>query len=75
VDCVGRKVPVADTQDKGALGDVLRGNLVRQVNQAQVGIDAQRHALQHAGIGVYQSEIGGENQQTPSHFVTPNATL
>ena len=67
MDCAGWKVPVADAKGKCALRDILRRDLVGQVNHVQVWINAQRNALEHPGVGVGQPKVGGEYKERAAH--------
>ena len=49
------------------MGDVLRQDLVRQVNEAKVRVDAQGHALHDPSVGVRKAKVGSEDHDLGGH--------
>lgn len=49
------------------MSDVLGQYLVGEVNEAEVGVDSQRHTLHHSSVGVRKPKVGGEDHDWGGH--------
>jgi hypothetical protein len=73
----GRKVAIRSGQFEGAGEHVVRGNLVRDINERRVRANRQRDPLHRAGIVIARPEVGQQGDDGPRHasIVLQNCTM
>src|SRR5438105_4396571 len=63
VNRLGRKIWDGSSEKKSGEADVLRRNLMTEINEAGVAIQAENNPFHRRGIRRFTAEIGGQRDQ------------